>query len=340
MTLRTALCRLVGIDLPIVQAPMGNAAGPALAAGVSNAGGLGMLAVTWRRVDDARAVIRETAAETDAPFGANVVVDPDAKRIPTGDHVDACLDEGVEVISFSFGSGAPYVDRVHDASGIVMQSVGSAAEAREAVDAGVDAVVAQGWEAGGHVEGEVATLPLVPRVVDAVPDVPVVAAGGIADGRGIAAVLALGAAGAWIGTRFLATDEAVAHRVYKRAVVEAAETDTVYSELFDRGWPGVPHRTLRNHPVEEWEDRGHPSAGDRPGEDRAVAAFPDGTPIERYSAVFPQPGMTGDLDELALYAGQSVGLVSELGSAGELVAALADETIDALDALDAVHPSG
>jgi nitronate monooxygenase len=124
---------------------------------------------------------------------------------------------------------------VHDAGGLALHTAGSASEAIAAVEAGADAVVAQGWEAGGHVRGTVASMPLVPRVVDAVSPVPVVAAGGIADGRGLVAALALGASGVWIGTRFLLAEEADIHGEYKAAVARAAETDTVYSSLFDGG---------------------------------------------------------------------------------------------------------
>jgi len=206
MSRETSFTDALGLDVPIVQAPIGSATCPALAAAVADAGALGMLAVTWRDEAATREAVAETRRRTDGVFGVNVVLDPAAKDVPTETHVEACLDAGVDVFSFSFGDAAPYVDQVHDHGGVVLQSVGSAETAKRAVDAGVDVVVAQGWEAGGHVQGDVATLPLVPRVVDAVPETPVVAAGGIADGRGIAATLALGADGAWLGTRFLATE--------------------------------------------------------------------------------------------------------------------------------------
>jgi NAD(P)H-dependent flavin oxidoreductase YrpB (nitropropane dioxygenase family) len=143
------------------------------------------------------------------------------------------------------------VRRAKEAGAIVLQTVASANMARRAVESGVDVVVAQGWEAGGHVRGTVATLPLIPAVVDVVGTTPVVAAGGIADGRGLAAVLALGAAGAWIGTRFLASLEATIHPRYRERLLSAAEDDTVFlEELFDVGWRKAPHRVLRNKTVE------------------------------------------------------------------------------------------
>jgi nitronate monooxygenase len=183
------------------------------------------------------------------------------------------------------------------------------------VDAGVDVVVAQGWEAGGHVWGEVATLPLVPRVVDAVYPTPVVAAGGIADGRGVAAVLALGAAGAWIGTRFLMSEEALAPPTYRELLMRACEADTVYSRIFDQGWPNAPHRALRNSTIKRWEEAGCPPSGRRPGEGETIAAFPGGEPVQRYADVHPVSGMIGELEALALYAGQSVGLVTRTQTA-------------------------
>src|SRR5213078_3710693 len=169
-------------------------------------------------------------------------------------------------VSFIFGDPGSYVDLVHDAGGLVMHTVGSAEEARRAVGSGADVVVAQGWEAGGHVWGGVATLPLVPAVVDAVAPVPVIAAGGIGDARGVAAVLALGAQAAWLGTRFLLAEEMPIHQDYRRRLITAAETDPQrYADLYEVGWPDAPHRALRNSTSKAWEDAGRPPPGKRPG---------------------------------------------------------------------------
>jgi nitronate monooxygenase len=327
--LATTLTDELGVDIPLVQAPIGSATCPALAGTVADAGALGMLAVTWRDEAATREAVAETARRTDGVFGVNIVADPDAKELPTETHVEICLDEGVDIFSFSFGEAESYVDRIHDHGGTVIQSVGSADEAVTAVDAGVDILVAQGWEAGGHVQSEVATLPLVPQVADAVPETPVIAAGGIADGRGIAAVLTLGAAGAWLGTRFLATDEANIHRLYRQRVLDATETETVYSTLFDEGWPNVPHRVLENDTVSAWETAGRPT-DQRPGDGDHIADTPDGKPVHRYEDSLAVPGMEGDVESLPLYAGQSAGLTHEIQPADELVAALAAETADAL----------
>jgi len=328
--LQTSLTDALNLDVPIVQAPIGSASCPALAAAVADAGALGMLAVTWRDPAATRDAIRKTDQLTDGTFGVNIVVDPDAKDVPTETHVEACLDAGIEVFSFSFGEAAPYVERIHANGGTVLQSVGSATEATAAVEAGVDILVAQGWEAGGHVQSEVATLPLVPRVVDAAPETPVIAAGGIADGRGIAAVLTLGAAGAWLGTRFLATEEANVHRLYRQRVVDAAETETVYATLFDEGWPEMPHRVLENDTVEKWIEAGQP-ATDRPGSDDVIAETADGSHVRRYEDSLAVPGMRGEIAELPLYAGQSAGLTRAVQPADELVETLSEETATALE---------
>jgi len=327
---RTRLTETVGLDVPIVQAPVGSATCPDLAATVADAGALGMLAITWRDEATTSTLLAETTRQTDGTFGVNIVLDPDAKDVPTETHVDVCLSEGVEVFSFSFGNAAPYVDRVHSHDGIVLQSVGSAEEAANAAESGVDIVVAQGWEAGGHVQSDVSTMALVPRVVDAVPETPVVAAGGLADGRGIAAALTLGADGAWLGTRFLATEQARIHRLYRRRVLEAAETSTEFLTLFDEGWPDVPHRVLENSTVADWKAAGRPDS-ERPGEGDVVATVDDGTPVHRYEDSLAVPDVAGDVEELPLYAGQSAGLTDEVKSADELVADLADETIEALE---------
>src|SRR4051794_2478148 len=275
MSTHTPVCELLGIDHPIVSAPM--AADPRLPAAVSNAGGLGTVGLWW--VDDAGALVRDTAALTDRPFGGNFALTSDQHH-----RVDQALAAGLRIVSFIFGDPESYVDAVHDAGGLVMHTVGSVEEARRAVGCGVDIIVAQGWEAGGHVWGTVATLPLVPAVVDAVDPVPVIAAGGIGDGRGVAAVLALGAQAAWVGTCFLLADEAPLHDTYRRRLVEAVETDAEwYPDLYDVGWPAAPHRALRNATAEAWEAAGRAGPGERPGEGETVAAGASGEPIVRYS---------------------------------------------------------
>jgi NAD(P)H-dependent flavin oxidoreductase YrpB (nitropropane dioxygenase family) len=319
--MRTAFCKRVGVELPIIQAPMGGAVGPALAAAVSSSGGLGML-VLWRAdLDTVRRQIRETRALTSKPFGVNLNL-----AFPQQERLEVCLEERVPVISFFWRDPSALVPRAKSAGATVLHTVACARDARRAVDAGVDIVVAQGWEAGGHVRGTVASLPLIPAVVDAVSPTPVIAAGGIADGRGLAAVLALGAAGAWIGTRFLASEEAVIHPRYRELLFKATENDTVFAEeLFDVRWPKAPHRVLRNKTVEAWEAAGRPVSGKRPGEGEVVATSRTSGPIVRYQSYTPAADAEGDIDALSLWAGQSVGLVSRVQPAAEIVRDIAEE---------------
>lgn len=329
MALRTRLCDLLDIEVPIIQAPIGGASVPALAAAVSNAGGLGMLSVTWRRPDELRQMLRETQRLTTRPVGVNLVLSWD--QADQSKRIEICLAEGIKIFSFFWGDPTPYLDRLRRAGALVMQTVGSAAEARQAVADGVDIVVAQGWEAGGHIWGQVSSLVLIPAAVDAAGSVPVVAAGGIADGRGLAAALTLGASGVWLGTRFLASEEAQVHPMVKEQVLSHVETDTAYGEIFNVGWDNAPHRVLRNSTVERWEAAGGPTI-DRPGAGETVATTADGTPVVRYSDTMPRAGMTGDLEALAFYAGQSVGLIHGIEPAAMIVTRLVTEAEQVLKA--------
>ena len=322
--MKTALCARLNIELPIIQAPMGGASCPALAAAVSNAGGLGMLALSWHPPEAVRAAIRATRALTDKPFGVNLVL-----AWPQEARLAVCIEEGVPVISFFWGDPAPLVARVHAAGAAALSTVASADEAKQAVAAGVDVIVAQGWEAGGHVLGQVATLPLVRAVVEAVKPTPVVAAGGIVDGRGLAAVLALGAAGAWIGSRFLATPEAAIHSDYRARLLAARETDTVHTDLFDVGWPDAPHRVLRNSTLAAWNAAGRPPSGDRPGEGEIVANTPR-SPILRYASATPGPDTQGDIEALSLWAGQGVAQLVRIMPAADVVLEIAAEARSAI----------
>lgn len=324
--MKTTLCDRLGIGVPIIQAAMGGAVGPALVAAVSNAGGLGTLALGRADVETMRRYIRETRAMTTRPFAVNLNLE-----FPQQERLAACIDEGVPIISFFWRDPASLMPQAKAGGAIVLHTVGSAAEARKAVDCGVDVIVAQGWEAGGHVRGTVATMPLVPAVVDAVRPTPVVAAGGIADGRGLAAALALGAAGVWVGTRFLASHEAAIHSRYRELLLRARETDTVYLDnLFDVRWPNAPHRALRNKTVDAWEAAGRPASGQRPGEGEVIATSRSIGPIVRYQSYTPGADVEGDIDALSLWAGQSVGLVSKVQPAGEIVREIVDEAQEIL----------
>ena len=312
--MRTPVCELLGIDQPVVLAPIADV--PRLTAAVSNAGALGTVALTWTA--DVAGLVRETAALTARPFAGNLVLTGDMHE-----RLDEALVAGLRIVLFFWGDPDGYVDRVHDAGGIVMHTVGSAEEARRAAAAGVDVIVAQGWEAGGHVWGKVATLPLVPAVVDAVAPVPVIAAGGIGDARGVAAVLALGAQAAMLGTRFLLAQEMPAHEDYRRRLIAAAETDAVwYPNLYDVGWPDSPHRALSNSTASAWEAAGRPPDPQRPGAGDVIGHFASGEAIVRYEPAPPMTGTTGDIEALSMWAGQSVALAHKPQPAADIVAEL------------------
>jgi len=314
MSTRTPVCEMLGIEHPIVAAPM--SVDPQLPAAVSNAGGLGTVGLGW--ADHAGEVVRDIAALTDRPFAGNFVLASDQHG-----RVEQSLSAGLRIVSLFWGDPQSYVNQVHDAGGLVMHTVGSVEEARRAAGSGVDIIVAQGWEAGGHVWSGVATLPLVPAVVDAVAPVPVIAAGGIGDARGVAAVIALGAQAAWLGTRFLLADELPIHDEYRSRVIAAAETDAEwFANLYQVGWPDAAHRALHNSTAQMWEAAGRPAPGNRPGEGEVIAHFASGEPILRYSPAPPMVGTTGEIEALSLWAGQSVAFARRRQPAAEIVAEL------------------
>ena len=333
--MKTAICDLFGIEIPIVSAPMGGAVGPKFTAAVCNAGGLGTIPLWRADIETLGGQIREVKSLTDKPFAVNLNLD-----FPQEERLEACLQERVPVISFFWGDPGGLVSRAKSGGAIVMQTVGSAQEAQAAVQYGVDVVVAQGWEAGGHVWGTVATMALVPAVVDAVAPLPVIAAGGLADGRGLAAALALGASGAWIGTRFLASSEATIHPHYRDRLMKAAESDTVHLEnLFDLSWPDAPHRVLRNKTVADWQAAGRPATGKRPGEGEIVANSKSLGEILRYRAYTPGADVEGDIEALSMWAGQGVALVKKLQPAAEIVREIHDEASMILKRLGTISGS-
>ncbi|HLW77085.1 MAG TPA: nitronate monooxygenase [Bryobacteraceae bacterium] len=326
--LATPFTRLAGVTVPIMQAPIGSCCCPELAAAVSNAGGLGMLALSWNTPQGCERQIRSTQLLTAAPFGVNLVVEWDQM-----DRLRLCLDAGVKVVSLFWGAPDAYLPSIHSAGGVAIVQIGSVDEAKQAADAGADAVLCQGFEAGGHVRGRVGSLALIPSVVDAVSPLPVLAAGGFADGRGLAAALALGASAISMGTRFVASQESRAHPAYKQRLLEARAEDTVHTSLFDGGWEGAPHRVIRNSTVEEWERAGRPKRGHRPTEGAFIGRI-KGKEIALYDDTPPLRDLEGEWERCPLYAGESVALVHELRPAAEIVrevAAEAERTIARLN---------
>lgn len=308
--LHTPLCELLGIRIPLVQAGMAVHTSPGLAAAVSNAGALGSLGAWMRPVDQLRRDLVELRGATDLPFAVNHVV-PDLDRAA----FDITLDAAPAVVSFALDDAGDLMRRVHDVGSLVMQQVTTVRQAETAAAHGADIIVAQGHEAGGY-GGTVTTLALVPQVVDAVAPLPVVAAGGIADGRGLAAALMLGATGANLGTRFLASREAPIGEGWKQAIVDATSDGWIQLDFWNDLYPtpgaegfGTRMRALRTAFTERWQDRRDEVRSDP----RAVLA-------ELQAAE-----EAGVLDELIVVGGQSAGLVGDVLPAAKIVETIAAE---------------
>ncbi|HVA76144.1 MAG TPA: nitronate monooxygenase [Acidimicrobiales bacterium] len=307
--METPFTRLVGCRVPIQQAGMGATSSVELAAAVAGAGALGMLGTAGLPPESVVPALDLLAARTDGVFGANFpgpFLDRDA--------VSAAASRA-RVVEFFYGDpDAELVHMVHDAGALASWQVGSVDEARAAAGAGCDLVVAQGTEAGGHVRGRVALLPLLDAVLDAV-DVPVVAAGGIGSARSLAAVLAAGAAGARLGTLFLAASEADVHPTYRDALIAAGPEDTELTTTFSTWWD-APHRVLRDCITEALA-----------GQDEVVGevglAGGRRLAIPRLCVLHPVQATTGRIEAMALYAGQSVGYVRQVRPAADIVAELA-----------------
>jgi nitronate monooxygenase len=335
---RTGLCDLLGIEHPIFNAGIGAGAVPKLAAAVSNAGGLGVIAVSGAPPDWVREQVARTRELTDRPFGVNVIIDDrgDPGLIPgIEERCQTVVDEGVALLILFAGDPTPFVEPAHAAGVKVAIQVGSPAEARRAADAGVDFVIAQGVEAGGHVVARSGLFVNLPLIVDEVAPLPVVASGGMADGRGVAAALVLGAAGVSLGTRFVASEEAFVRDEHKHRVAEAGPDSTVFSaDLFDIGWPNVAHRTLRGRVYEEWDAAGRPAPGERPHEGESIGVVQSplrGTvEVQRYASIMMTPRFEGDVELGPMWAGESAALVDAILPAGEIVRRLAAEADEAL----------
>jgi nitronate monooxygenase len=348
---RTRLCDLLGIEYPIVQSGMGGVAGPELVAEVSRAGGLGVLAGLRLTADELRTRIRQVRALTDRPFGVNLwlhtelrpPVDPEripadavqavqgalnrfrerlqiatttARPRPVADTIDdafeVLLEERVPVWSIGLGDpGAPAVTRCHERGTKVIAMAATVSDARVVAAAGVDAVIAQGSEAGGHRstwvkrgsrdEAQIGSMALVPQIVDAV-GVPVIAAGGLADGRGLVAALALGAVGVLLGTRFVATRESTAPEFWKKALLARDGDATAITDA----WTGLWARSLRSAYTDEYAASGAP-------------VFPALLQSNAAQDIFAASTAQQNPDYFPMWSGQIVGLIHDLPGAGEVV---------------------
>lgn len=302
MALHTDFTRLLGLDHPLVLAPMGGVSGGRLAAAVSNAGGLGLVGGGYGDPAWLRTELAIVALEARRPWGVGFIT-----WTLTAEVLAAALASGPSVVMLSFGAVAPWARTIRERGCRLMCQVQDLAGAREALAAGADVLVAQGTEAGGH-SGLRSTLPLVPAVVDLAGPVPVLAAGGIADGRGLAAALMLGAQGALVGTRFYATPEALAHPRLKQALVARHGDDTVRTRVFDvlRGWnwpAPIAGRALQSPLVDRWQAR-LPELAARAGDE-----LPH---LTRAQA-------EGDVAAGMVWAGECIDLIHDVQTARDLV---------------------
>jgi NAD(P)H-dependent flavin oxidoreductase YrpB (nitropropane dioxygenase family) len=303
--IHTPVCNLLGITHPIVLGGMATGTSVPLVAAVSNAGGLGILGVTGQSAAEIQEQIAAIRTATPKPFGVNFLL-----FLTSEANFAAALEARPPVVSFAWARPDQnlqhYMQRVHDAGLLAMYMAGEVPEASRAAEAGADVIVAQGTEGGGHV-GWMASMTLVPMVVEAVTPRPVLAAGGIADGRGLVAALALGAAGVLLGTRFLATDEAPIHANLKQAIVQSNGHDTVLTEIPDiaagQVWPGAMARTLHNRFVAQW-------AGREWALRQQARTVGEAARVAR---------LAGDVDNAPILIGQDAGLIDSVLPAAEVI---------------------
>ena len=303
--LRTRICALLGIEHPIVLGGMGTATSPELVAAVSTAGGLGVLGATRQNPEELARDAAAIRAATTRPFGLNLLL-----FMERPGQYEALLAARPKVISTAWAALEQdlggYVARAHAVGALAMHMISTVAEAKVAARAGADIIVAQGTEGGGHI-GLMGTMPLVPMVVSAVAPIPVLAAGGVADGRGLAAALALGADGVLLGTRFLATDESPIAKGFKQAILDSDGHDTLVTDIPDvasgNTWPGAYVRVRRNRFIEEWMGRDNELRRRR----------------AEVSAQLRQAAQAGDPDRGAVMIGQTAGLIDRIEPAADLV---------------------
>ncbi|KAI7757251.1 hypothetical protein M8C21_023772 [Ambrosia artemisiifolia] len=314
---------ILGFDYGIVQAPLGpDISGPELVAAVADAGAIGILrAPDWESPDYLRELVRKTKALTNKPFGVGIVL-----AFPHKENLKCVLEEKVAVLQLYWGQVTKdVVFEAHRAGVKVVPQIGSVEEAKSAADAGVDAIIVQGHEAGGHVIGQEALTALVPRVVDIVGSkgIPVIAAGGIVDERGYVAALALGAQGVCLGTRFLATEESNAHPEYKKKLVEMSKTE--YTNVYGRArWPGAPHRVLKTPFFLKWRNLpDDENEANQPVIGRSTIHGME-KEIRRFAGTVPNKTTTGDIESMVMYAGEGVGLIEDILPAAQVVKRLVE----------------
>jgi enoyl-[acyl-carrier protein] reductase II len=321
MTIRTPICDQLDIQAPIALAGMGGVAYAEVCAAVSEAGGYGTLGMATESPEGIRQQMRRVRELSDRPFGVDLLAALPESLMRS---IDIIIEEGASAFIAGLGVPGPVIERCHEAGLLVMSMCGKVSHAQAAEQAGCDVVVAQGTEAGGHT-GRVAGMALIPQIVDAV-DIPVLAAGSIVDGRGLAAALAFGAQGVWMGTRFIASHEARAAEGYKKRITEVREEDTLVSRCYS----GKPMRVIRNPYVEDWERRTD-----------EILKFPDQMVYSRQANVLaPMGGADVEVDpeKDCMPCGQGAGAIHEILSCQEIIDQMmvqAEEAIGRLAGLGA-----
>ena len=350
MRLRTPLTDLVGVEHPVVQTGMGWVAGARLVSATANAGGLGILASATMTLDELATAITKVKAATDEPFGVNIRAD----ATDAGQRVELLIREGVKMASFALAPKAEMIARLKEAGVVVVPSVGAAKHARKVAGWGADAVIVQGGEGGGHT-GPVATTLLLPSVLDAV-DIPVVAAGGFFDGRGLAAALAYGAAGVAMGTRFLLTSDSTVPDAIKQRYLQARLDGTVVTTRVD----GMPHRVLRTPLVDRLESgsraKGFSAAVGNAAKFKKLSGMSWRTMIRDGLAMRHGKDLTwsqvlmaantpmllrasmvdGNTEAGVMASGQVAGIISDLPSCAELIESIVTDAIKHLRAASAL----
>ena len=316
MDLKTPLCDTLGIEKPILLAGMGGVAYADVCAAVSEAGGFGTLGMAGANPDAIRAEMRAVREKTDKPFGVDLLAALPESMLAS---IDVIIEEGAKAFIAGLGVPGPVIERCHDAGLVVMSMCGKVSHAVAAEQAGCDVVVAQGTEAGGHT-GQVAGMALIPQIVDAV-DIPVVAAGSIVDGRGLAAAMAFGAQGVWMGTRFIASHEARAHEYYKKRITEVDSSETKIT----RSYSGKPMRVIDNAWVTEWERRTD-----------EIQRFPEQmvhSIQEGVMVLLSAENEDFERDRACLPCGQGAGAIRDIPSCAEIVDRVMEQALETIERL-------
>jgi NAD(P)H-dependent flavin oxidoreductase YrpB (nitropropane dioxygenase family) len=328
--LSTSITRAFGLTTPIVNAGMAMIARPALAAAVCEAGGLGTVGSDINPPDVLRDLIRQTKALTKRPFGVDLIGD-----FVTNEHISVLIEEQVALAIFFWTlPTVEHVERLKQSGVKVWMQIGRVVEAEQAAVLGAEALIVQGAEAGGHNRAEASTMTLFPRIRRRFPRLPLLAGGGIVDGRTMAAALVLGADAVWCGSRFLASQEAEAHDAYKARVLSADVGDTAILSIYGPEWPGQAMRAIVNDGARAALGRESEAIGEAAGQIIGSTVLNGHTiPAPRYSAILPTRDFEGDIEQTCLTAGQSAGNIDEILPAGEIVRRMTNEAKAALNRL-------